>query len=153
MGAELAPAFRMIAGMLFLQTLIVAPTGTGGELTVMNVVQWLRLAVDVMGALVLTIGVVRAALAFARAMILHGSGEFIPIRLTLGRYLTLALEFQLGADILSTAVAPSWDEIQKLGAIAVIRTGLNFFLTRELREAGNAMAGESKVEQAVPGQR
>ena len=49
-------------------------------------------------------------------------------------YLALALEFQLGADILSTAVAPSWDQIGKLGAIAVIRTLLNYFLTREMRE-------------------
>ncbi|MCC8407859.1 DUF1622 domain-containing protein [Mucilaginibacter sp. UR6-1] len=46
----------------------------------------------------------------------------------------MALEFQLGADILSTAVAPGWEEIGKLGAIAVIRTGLNFFLSRELAE-------------------
>lgn len=56
------------------------------------------------------------------------------IRLTLARYLALALEFQLGADILSTAIAPSWDQIGKLGAIAIIRTALNFFLTREMRE-------------------
>lgn len=150
-GAELALALRMVIGMPFFpQTSIVAPTGTGAELTVMNVVQWLRLGVDVIGAVVLMMGVVRAAAGFVRSAIVRGSGEFIPIRLTLGRYLTLALEFQLGADILSTAVAPSWEEIQKLGAIAVIRTGLNFFLTRELREAGNTMAGESKVEQAVP---
>lgn len=56
------------------------------------------------------------------------------IRLTLARYLALALEFQLGADIISTAVAPTWEEIGKLGAIAVIRTGLNFFLSQELKE-------------------
>ena len=43
------------------------------------------------------------------------------------------LEFQLGADILSTAVAPSWEQIGKLGAIAVIRTGLNFFLSMEMQ--------------------
>jgi uncharacterized membrane protein len=41
--------------------------------------------------------------------------------------LALALEFQLGADILSTAIAPSWDQILKLGAIAVIRTRSTFF--------------------------
>jgi uncharacterized membrane protein len=33
-------------------------------------------------------------------------------------------------------VAPSWDQIGKLGAIAVIRTTLNYFLLRELRETG-----------------
>ena len=50
------------------------------------------------------------------------------------RYLALALEFQLGADILSTAIAPSWEQIGKLGAIAVIRTALNYFLMREMSE-------------------
>jgi uncharacterized membrane protein len=60
--------------------------------------------------------------------------DFNQIRLTLARYLALALEFQLGADILSTAIAPSWDQIGKLGAIAVIRTGLNYFLMREMEQ-------------------
>jgi uncharacterized membrane protein len=66
------------------------------------------------------------------------------IRLTLARYLALALEFQLGADILSTAIAPSWDQIGKLGAIAVIRTLLNYFLTREMREERGAEEGKGK---------
>ena len=56
------------------------------------------------------------------------------VRLTFGRALVLGLEFQLAADILGTAVSPSWDHLGKLGAIAVIRTFLNFFLTRELKE-------------------
>ena len=50
----------------------------------------------------------------------------------------MALEFQLGADIISTAVAPSWDQIGKLGAIAVIRTALNYFLSREMKEERTA---------------
>ncbi len=63
----------------------------------------------------------------------------------LARYLALALEFQLGADVLSTAVAPSWTEIGKLGAIAVIRTGLNFFLSREMKEETRAAGEERNV--------
>lgn len=57
------------------------------------------------------------------------------IRLKLGRWLALSLEFALAADILRTAVAPSWDEIGKLAAIAVLRTALNFFLQREIDSA------------------
>ncbi|MCT2558892.1 DUF1622 domain-containing protein [Tsuneonella sp. YG55] len=57
------------------------------------------------------------------------------IRLRLGRWLALALELLLGADILRTAVAPSWSEIGQLAAIATIRTGLNFFLQREIDAA------------------
>lgn len=47
-------------------------------------------------------------------------------------WIILALEFALGADIVRTAIAPSWDDIGQLAAIAVIRTGLNFFLERDL---------------------
>jgi uncharacterized membrane protein len=57
----------------------------------------------------------------------------------------LALEFQLGADILSTAIAPSWDEIGKLGAIAVIRTGLNYFLSIEMREEREGITSDEPV--------
>ena len=54
------------------------------------------------------------------------------VRLALGRSLALSLEFLLGADILRTAVEPSWDEIGRLAAIATIRTALNYFLQREI---------------------
>ena len=58
------------------------------------------------------------------------------IRIQFGSSLTVALELLLGADILATAIAPTWDDIGKLAAIAVLRTALNFFLERELRESG-----------------
>lgn len=57
------------------------------------------------------------------------------IRLRLGRWLALALEFLLAADILRTAVAPTWSEIGQLAAIATIRTALNFFLQLEIDKA------------------
>lgn len=57
---------------------------------------------------------------------------FIDIRLTLGSWLALGLEFQLGADILGTTIAPSFDALIRLAAIAVIRTFLNFFLNKEI---------------------
>ena len=57
------------------------------------------------------------------------------IRLRLGRWLALALEFELGADILRTAIAPSWAEIGQLAAIATIRTLLNYFLQKEIDRA------------------
>lgn len=55
------------------------------------------------------------------------------IRVQFGSSVAVALELMLGADVLATAVAPSWDELGKLAAIAVIRTALNYFLERELR--------------------
>ncbi|MBG5898543.1 DUF1622 domain-containing protein [Providencia stuartii] len=49
-----------------------------------------------------------------------------------GRWLAMALEFQLAADILATTVDPDLDSLIKLGIIAVIRTFLNYFLAKEL---------------------
>jgi uncharacterized membrane protein len=60
--------------------------------------------------------------------------SFERIRLTLGRFLALGLEFQLGSDLLRTAVAPSWQQIGQLAAVAAIRTALNYFLGKEIRE-------------------
>lgn len=56
------------------------------------------------------------------------------VRLDLGVALCLSLEFLLAADIAATAVSPSWDSVGKLAAISAIRTFLNFFLEREVRE-------------------
>ncbi len=55
------------------------------------------------------------------------------VRMTLGRWLAVALEFELAADILNTAVTPTWNDIEKLAAIAALRTALNYFLEREIR--------------------
>ncbi|WP_445611408.1 DUF1622 domain-containing protein [Hafnia alvei] len=54
------------------------------------------------------------------------------MRTRFGSWLALALEFQLAADILATTINPSLDELLKLAIIAVIRTFLNYFLSREL---------------------
>ena len=69
----------------------------------------------------------------AAPQVAHETKEVI--RLRLGRWLALALELLLGADILRTAVAPTWSEIGQLAAIAAIRTALNYFLQREIDAA------------------
>lgn len=57
---------------------------------------------------------------------------FIQVRLQFGLWLALALEFQLGADILNTTIAPSQEALIRLAVIAVIRTFLNYFLNQEM---------------------
>jgi uncharacterized membrane protein len=137
----LAPLAILLIAQEEVRTLIATPEHGAVEASVINAVQWLRLAVETTGALVIGLGMVAAAYQFARTL-RRGGEDYNAIRLTLARYLALALEFQLGADILSTAIAPNWTQIGKLGAIAVIRTGLNYFLMREMREAGLKTEGE-----------
>lgn len=110
------------------------PAEVGVEDTVINLVQWLKLTIEVSGAIIISIGFVVAAAKFLRSLSPPQITGYNEIRLTLARFLALSLEFQLGADILSTAIAPSWTEIGKLGAIAFIRTALNYFLAREMKE-------------------
>jgi len=104
------------------------------ETLIANAVGWLKLFVEVLGAVIIGVGVLVTTASILRALPRTGGSDFNQIRLTLARYLALALEFQLGADILSTAIAPTWNQIGKLGVIAIIRTGLNFFLMREVHQ-------------------
>lgn len=58
------------------------------------------------------------------------------VKLTFGRWLAMALEFQLAADILNTTVDPDIEGLIKLFGIALIRTFLNYFLTKEIEMQG-----------------
>lgn len=124
--------------------------------------EWIRevtlttsLVVEGVAALIVAWAVVEAILrlvgSFARhsgdrsAQVAHDAKE--EIRLRLGRWLALALELLLGADILRTAVAPTWSEIGQLAAIAAIRTGLNYFLQREIDAA---QAHRDRQREGVP---
>lgn len=149
----------MTAILFFLQhqtgwVLIHAPSEGAVEAAIINTVQWLRLIIETASAAIICIGVAAALFEFVRSLISPQIKRYNRIRLTLARYLALALEFQLGADILSTAIAPSWDQIGKLAAIAVIRTALNYFLMREMREESkNAENEETVVNSKTPDER
>jgi uncharacterized membrane protein len=100
--------------------------------------EWVDLLVrlvEAAGAIIIFVGAVVAAVAFVQAaLVSRSTREFVRVRLRLGRYLALGLEFQLASDILSTAVAPTFEEIGKLAAIATIRTVLNYFLGKEIEQ-------------------
>jgi uncharacterized membrane protein len=119
---------------------VVPPAEAGVEEIVANLVLWLKLVIEAIGALVIGVGVILASLRLTRGSFPPTVRDFTEARLTLARFLAIALEFQLGADILSTAVAPSWDAIGKLAAIAIIRTALNYFLSREMQEERSSAA-------------
>jgi uncharacterized membrane protein len=56
------------------------------------------------------------------------------IRVKLGSYLVLALEFFIAADIVKTIITPTWESVGILGVIVVIRTVLSYFLTKDLKD-------------------
>lgn len=72
----------------------------------------------------------------------HGGRKAIWRRF--GMWLLLGLEFELAADIVGSVFSPEWQEVAKLGAIAVIRTFLNYSLEKDLESA------EASGEQLPP---
>jgi len=109
--------------------------------------EWLTLVsehavviINAMALLVIAFGTAEAFLCGLRAMF-KPSPTGQPLRngyLRYARWLIAGLTFQLAADIIETAIAPGWDEVGRLAAIAVIRTFLNYFLERDLKEVGQA---------------
>ena len=102
------------------------------EELLITAVNYLRLAVEAVGAAVIGIGALSSTFLYTLSLLGLRKYTNTQIRLHLGRYLALGLEFQLGSDILGTAVSPTLEEVQLLAAIAVIRTVLNYFLSKEL---------------------
>ena len=87
-----------------------------GEHNLEDVVNVLVQVVEAAGAAIIFAG---AAIAFARFLLVafrrEGMDPFARLRLDLGRFLVLGLEFQLAADILRTAVAPNFTELGAAG--------------------------------------
>ncbi len=110
-----------------------------------DVVGVLVTVVEACGAAVILIGAVWAFARFVQVGLRRrDTSAFVPVRLTLGRFLALGLEFQLASDVLRTVVAPSFTELGQLAAVAAIRTALNYFLSREIAEERRQVAEEAE---------
>jgi uncharacterized membrane protein len=89
--------------------------------------------IELIAAVVIAIALVQFIFNYAKSLFkLSDHIDNAWLRVKFGGSLAIALELLLAADILVTAVAPTWEEIGKLAAIVAIRTALNFFLEREL---------------------
>ena len=100
------------------------------------VTHYVALGIEAMALVIIAVGTLEAFLASARVMLSSRTTneEKRSIWLRYSRWLVAGLTFQLAADIVHTAIAPTWDDIGRLGAIAVIRTFLSYFLERDVEE-------------------
>ena len=101
---------------------------------------YVALAIEAAAVFVVAFGAIQAlsgviVLIFQRAADEMQGRE---IWLKFATWILLALEFALAADIVRTAVAPTWDDITKLAVIAAIRTMLNYFLAKDIAEFDQA---------------
>jgi uncharacterized membrane protein len=98
-----------------------------------DIFEYIIAFIEACGALIILIGVVRAAYGYFRCCIgRHGHQSVSRVRLSLGQSMVVALEFQIAADILKTGFSPTWRDILLLGAVIGLRTLLNVLLEHEL---------------------
>jgi uncharacterized membrane protein len=94
-------------------------------------------ALDIIGALIAIWGIIISLAEFLNKEVFK-RGQALKlneaIRIKLGSYLILALEFFIAGDIVKTIITPTWESLGKLGAIVAIRTVLSYFLTKDLKK-------------------
>ena len=101
-----------------------------------QVAGFIALGVEASAALIIAYGAIEAISGALRAIVNRRleSGQRKEIWLRFGSWLLLGLEFELAADIVRTAIAPTWTDIGQLAAIGIIRTFLNYFLELDLEK-------------------
>jgi uncharacterized membrane protein len=108
-----------------------------------TIVPILKAILELVAALCVAVGLARTLwLAWRNRATLNRPDTISQLRVSFGSWLVLALEFQLGSDILSTTIAPSFEELGQLAIIAAIRTLLNYFLQKDLDAVKSSRTGE-----------
>jgi uncharacterized membrane protein len=114
----------------------------------------IALGVEASAALIIAAGAVEAVYLLIRRVIEPAAGSPVlrkkGIWVRFAVWLLLGLEFELAADVVRTAIAPSWDAIGQLAAIAVIRTFLNFFLEKDIEKYEEPVKAPASYVVAAP---
>ena len=99
-----------------------------------EIASYIALLIECGAVFVVSFGAIQAMAGVLRAIFTRTADEMTgrEIWLKFATWILLALEFALAADLLRTAVAPTWEDIAKLAVIATIRTLLNYFLAKDI---------------------
>jgi uncharacterized membrane protein len=102
-----------------------------------NIINNTSFVLNIIGALITIWGIIISFFEFLKKEISKSKDAIQlneAIRIKLGSYLVLALEFFIAGDIVKTIITPTWQSLGILGAIVVIRTILSYFLTKDLKK-------------------
>jgi len=94
--------------------------------------------IEILGGVAIIIGIILAVLGYLKSLLPESRAKrahhvhIEDLRLRLGRYLGLGLDFLIAADILKTVVSPSIQNLILLGGVVVVRMLLTIFLSREI---------------------
>jgi len=116
-----------------------------------HIAESIATGVECAAALIVAYGALEALVGSLRAVVGGRTkrGQRKDVWLRFAVWLLLGLEFELAADIVRTAIAPTWTDIGQLAAIGFIRTVLNYFLEKDL-EKYEPQAGETEKKRSVP---
>jgi uncharacterized membrane protein len=105
------------------------------------------LAAETIAVLIAAFGVLHTVVAALTALVRGPRGAHWGRNLwaNFGSWLLGSLQFALAADIVRTTIAPTWEQIGELAAIAAIRTFLSYFLERDLNELRRHEAQEKQA--------
>ena len=105
--------------------------------------------IEILGGLVIVVGVIRTVAQLVRTSFRLAPSHVAAARLQLAESLIMGLEFQVAADVLKTALAPTWNDLGQLAALVVLRSVLAFLMEREIK--GLHEHGESPdARESVP---
>lgn len=96
------------------------------------------------GVTVIFVGCIRGLYLFVKKFLTNNT-LLADIRIEVGHYLALGLEFLVAKDIIETIVRPTWDELGKLAAIIALRTLLTLFLAHEVKEVREELEEEGMI--------
>jgi uncharacterized membrane protein len=102
-----------------------------------NAINSISFTLNIIGALITIWGILISLVEFLKKEISVREDSIQlneAIRIKLGSYLVLALEFFIAGDIVKTIITPTWQSLGILGAIVIIRTILSYFLTKDLKK-------------------
>jgi len=101
---------------------------------------YVELAIDIVGLTVILIGFTKALWAFVRNELSQRDNEIAfwtrirQVRCGLGTYLLLGLEFMIASDVIHSFTDPKLESLAELGAIVLVRTVIAYFLGQEISE-------------------
>ena len=92
------------------------------------------LAINIVAVVVVAWGVLEAIVALVRGLIANprNNSALSAVWFAFARWLIAGLTFQLAADVVQSAVTPTWDDLGKFAATAAIRTFLSWSLDRDI---------------------
>ncbi len=101
-------------------------------------------SLELVGILIIIVGSFRALIRLIKCLIKKAQFHVV---VDLGKALSLALEFKMGAEIIKTVIIHNLEELAILGVVIVIRALLAFIIHWEIRLEGKEHSAENKAEQ------